>query len=502
MSIDGEQPDEIELARVALEALPNIWSKDLNNQIHLSVRAAVRQVYPAKFRLWWHSVSFLFFCVSVMAFSYDQPIIGEALQMFWAGSFLGHATFALIQRSKRSTQIANLEEALLPEVRRLVEEKKQTLRGERPFSGGKRKGGAVLGYRGQISPFEAEELCAEWMALLGEENVTVTRKTNDGGVDVTSERCVAQVKNYSGSVGVREVRELMGAAAVDGRTPVFFTSGTYTRAALDFSVDAGVLLFKYSVEDGTLDGVNSFAIEALEDSSVETVVDRAGTPVARSVEEFLQLLQVVSVFVTRNPARLILEAAHLEATIEELETIPAELSAKLDSLEGYDSIGELSPHLARGREKLLELIEAWGFNPNQLRNLEDSQLATLLSESIESPKFQPGLDARLKEYFSSRELPVKSWTEVSACFTVLYELAGLVNAMNEAHEPFSEDDNQYWREILAIGPEFQTWISMAEDGVADHTAGVILRKRFDGLIELWEESVGLESGTVTEMAQS
>lgn len=500
--MNGEQLDEVELARVVVEALPNIWSKDLNDQIHRSVRAAVREVYPARARVWWHSGSVFIFCVSLMAFIYEQPEVGEIVQWFWVASFLGHALFAFNQGQQRSAQIAELEGALLPQVERLVEERKQALKAERPFSGAKRKEGVTPNYQGLISPTEAEELCAEWMALLGENKVTVTSRTNDGGIDITSERCVAQVKNYAGSVGVREVRELMGVAAVDGRTPLFFTSGTYTKAALDYANEAEVLLFRYSAEQGTLDGVNHLAREALSDSNVEGHQAGAESPAAGLVEEFLEFLKTVSIFITRNPARLFIEPAQLQTALRELETIPDRLSSGINSLAGYESIKELLPQIRRDRKKILKLIEPWGFDSEKVGKLDTSQLSSMLVDSIESPDFQPGAVTRLKEYFTSRELPHKNWTEVSSCFTILYELADLLNALNEAHEPFSGGDNQYWQEILAIGSEFQAWISMAEIGSADQTAGVILRKRFDGLIELWEESVGLEPGTVHQIAKS
>jgi hypothetical protein len=115
-----------------------------------------------------------------------------------------------------------------------------------------------------VSPEEAEHLCAEWMRFLGEADVNVTRVASDGGVDVTSSRCVAQVKNYQGSVGVQDVRQLVGAASVDGRYPVFFTSGHYTRPALEFAEEAGVRLFVYNATNGTLDAANRSAQELLD----------------------------------------------------------------------------------------------------------------------------------------------------------------------------------------------------------------------------------------------
>lgn len=113
-----------------------------------------------------------------------------------------------------------------------------------------------------VSADGAEKLCAYWMKHLGQTNVRVTRAQNDGGVDIESNDWLAQVKHYRGSVGVTEVRELVGVASVDGRTPVFFTSGQYTSSALAFAGRAGVLLFSYRAESGTLEAENVHARSA------------------------------------------------------------------------------------------------------------------------------------------------------------------------------------------------------------------------------------------------
>lgn len=113
-----------------------------------------------------------------------------------------------------------------------------------------------------VSPDGAEKLCAQWMEHLGQINVRVTRSTIDGGVDIESSAWLAQVKHYRGAVGVTEVRELVGVASIDGRTPVFFTSGQYTSSALEFADKAGVLLFSYQAETGTLRSKNAHARRA------------------------------------------------------------------------------------------------------------------------------------------------------------------------------------------------------------------------------------------------
>jgi hypothetical protein len=42
---------------------------------------------------------------------------------------------------------------------------------------------------------------------LGAHDAQVTQYTGDGGIDVASRRCIAQVKHYAGSVGVAAIRE-------------------------------------------------------------------------------------------------------------------------------------------------------------------------------------------------------------------------------------------------------------------------------------------------------
>jgi len=97
------------------------------------------------------------------------------------------------------------------------------------------------------------------MVYLGFQGVKVTEFSNDGGVDIEADTAVAQVKLYEGSVGVTEIRELVGVAHVDGRTPIFFTSGSYTKEARGFADSAGVPIFRYSVEHGTLQPENRAA---------------------------------------------------------------------------------------------------------------------------------------------------------------------------------------------------------------------------------------------------
>ena len=110
-----------------------------------------------------------------------------------------------------------------------------------------------------VSHKGAEELCAQWMQFFGEIDAKTTRYVADGGIDVESAHYVAQVKNYSGTVGVKEVRELAGVSSADGRKPLFFTSGAYASGAIEFADRTAIALFIYSAEDGSISGSNGLA---------------------------------------------------------------------------------------------------------------------------------------------------------------------------------------------------------------------------------------------------
>lgn len=108
-----------------------------------------------------------------------------------------------------------------------------------------------------VSPEGAEHLVADWMRHLGAENVRVTDFTSDGGIDVDSDQYVAQVKLYSTTtVGRPEVQQLVGAALVNRKKALFFTSSAYTAEAKRYAAQAEVALFKFVPEEGTLIGVN------------------------------------------------------------------------------------------------------------------------------------------------------------------------------------------------------------------------------------------------------
>lgn len=103
-----------------------------------------------------------------------------------------------------------------------------------------------------VSDAGAEVLVRDWMRHLGAADAETTRTSKDGGIDVVSRRYVAQVKNYRGSVGAPEIRELYGVAQQDGRQPLFFTSGAFTAEAVRFADDVQMALLSYNAVDAAL----------------------------------------------------------------------------------------------------------------------------------------------------------------------------------------------------------------------------------------------------------
>lgn len=102
----------------------------------------------------------------------------------------------------------------------------------------------------------AEEICATWLRSKREPSAEVTRDGADGGVDIRSNKYVAQVKNYKGSVPVQAIREIYGIASAEGKIPVFFTSGTYTKAAMDFADSVKMPLITYDAALQRFSGAN------------------------------------------------------------------------------------------------------------------------------------------------------------------------------------------------------------------------------------------------------
>lgn len=109
-----------------------------------------------------------------------------------------------------------------------------------------------------VSPAGAEVWVRDWMVFMGAEHAATTQFVGDGGVDVEDAHYIAQVKHYTGAVGIAEIREHIGVAAVDqaSRTPLFFTSGNYPASVIETADRASMALFVYRVETGEVHAAN------------------------------------------------------------------------------------------------------------------------------------------------------------------------------------------------------------------------------------------------------
>jgi len=87
-----------------------------------------------------------------------------------------------------------------------------------------------------------EELCARLLRHIGFENVTVTGRSNDKGVDgvgyllinrFVRTKVMFQCKRYDGVVGPEKIRDFRGAIQGRAERGILLTTGTFTRGAVE-----------------------------------------------------------------------------------------------------------------------------------------------------------------------------------------------------------------------------------------------------------------------------
>lgn len=108
----------------------------------------------------------------------------------------------------------------------------------------------------------AEQYAAEVLAALGFDGARVTPPGADGGIDVTSETCIAQVKMEALATGRPAVQALYGVAAVEGKAAVFFSLAGYTARAMEWADRAGVACLQFAF-DGSIEASNEAAAALL-----------------------------------------------------------------------------------------------------------------------------------------------------------------------------------------------------------------------------------------------
>lgn len=112
-----------------------------------------------------------------------------------------------------------------------------------------------------VSPMGAEAWVRDWMKHMGARDAEVTRLSQDGGIDIVASGYVAQVKLYTSPVGIAEVRQLVGAAAVMPENPrtLFFSSGGFSPQAPGFADQVGMALFHSGPTRGSVTAENGVA---------------------------------------------------------------------------------------------------------------------------------------------------------------------------------------------------------------------------------------------------
>ncbi|MBK9337398.1 MAG: restriction endonuclease [Lewinellaceae bacterium] len=102
----------------------------------------------------------------------------------------------------------------------------------------------------RIDPIAFERLCQRLLRELGFQNVEVTQRTNDGGIDglgllkigsVISFRCAFQSKRYKETVSTDKIRDFRGAIAGRADRGVIITTGTFTREARKEAIRDGAI---------------------------------------------------------------------------------------------------------------------------------------------------------------------------------------------------------------------------------------------------------------------
>jgi hypothetical protein len=105
---------------------------------------------------------------------------------------------------------------------------------------------------------DAEQVAAEWMKFFGFLDAKCTPPGKDGGIDVESKLSIAQVKMEAVSTSRPTVQALAGIASFSGKTAFFFSSAGFTREALEWGTDAGVVMFTFDLQ-GTPEPLNAKA---------------------------------------------------------------------------------------------------------------------------------------------------------------------------------------------------------------------------------------------------
>ena len=119
----------------------------------------------------------------------------------------------------------------------------------------------------ELNPDLFELYCAEWCTYLGHKNVKVTRSTKDGGIDITGDTFIAQVKLQELPVGVKPIRELAGVLTTKKKSiAYFFALNGYSAAALQEGEELGLALYEVKPFTSKITAKTPLAALILEDA--------------------------------------------------------------------------------------------------------------------------------------------------------------------------------------------------------------------------------------------
>ncbi len=113
------------------------------------------------------------------------------------------------------------------------------------------------------TPREAELVAVDWMRYLGFTDAVATPVGADEGIDVISERGLAQVKMEGKPTSRPTVQQLHGVATAEEKEALFFSLGGYTSPASTWASQHGIALFRYD-HQGTPQAVNPPALRLME----------------------------------------------------------------------------------------------------------------------------------------------------------------------------------------------------------------------------------------------
>lgn len=102
----------------------------------------------------------------------------------------------------------------------------------------------------KMDPYAFERLSQRLLREIGFNNVNVTKKSGDGGIDgfgqfkmngILSFKIAFQCKRYTSSVSTSEIRDFRGSLTTDIEKAIFITTSTFTKTALEEAITPGKL---------------------------------------------------------------------------------------------------------------------------------------------------------------------------------------------------------------------------------------------------------------------